>query len=215
MSGRPWLNWPTCSAGDNPARRAICDARPIAQANVALGLPAFSRKDPDRYALIVLNTVLGRGMSSRLFKEVRERRGLAYSVGSGLDLNSDSGILAVSAGVSPENVREAVRVVLDELERLASEKVGDEELTKARDYSVGTLRLRLETPMALGQRAGENLLMLGEIEPIETVVAKLRAVTADDVLKVAQRLLRRERAALSVVGPDVQEEALLEALNPA
>ena len=104
--------------GNVPTRRAIGEARPIAQANVALGLPALPRRDPDRYALMVLNSVLGRGMSSRLFKEVRERRGLAYSVGSSVSRHSDTGMLGVSAGVSPENVREAVRVILEELEKL-------------------------------------------------------------------------------------------------
>jgi predicted Zn-dependent peptidase len=195
--------------GNVPTRRAIGEARPIAQANVALGLPALPRRDPDRYALMVLNSVLGRGMSSRLFKEVRERRGLAYSVGSSVSRHSDTGMLGVSAGVSPENVREAVRVILAELEKLTQERVGDEELTKARDYTVGSFRLSLETPMALGQRAGENLLTLGEIEPIESVVEKVRAVDANDVMRVAQRVLRRERAALSVVGPEVEEEALV------
>jgi predicted Zn-dependent peptidase len=194
--------------GTVPTRRAIGEARPIAQANVALGLPALPRRDPDRYTLMVLNSVLGRGMSSRLFKEVRERRGLAYSVGSSVSRHSDTGMLAVSAGVSPENVREAVRVILMELEKLTEERVGNEELVKARDYTVGSFRLSLETPMALGQRAGESLLTLGEIEPIESVVEKVRAVDADDVMRVAQRVLRRERAALSVVGPEVEEEAL-------
>jgi len=196
--------------GSVPARRAIGESRPIAQANVALGLPALPRGDPDRYALMVLNSVLGRGMSSRLFKEVRERRGLAYSVGSAISRHSDTGMLAVSAGVSPENVREAVRVILDELEKLMQEAVGDEELAKARDYTVGSFRLSLETPMALGQRAGESLLTLGEIEPVESVVEKLRAVDAAALMRVAQRVLRRERTALSVVGPEVEEEALLE-----
>ena len=195
--------------GDVPTRRAIGEARPIVQANVALGLPALPRRDPDRYALMVLNSVLGRGMSSRLFKEVRERRGLAYSVGSSVSRHSDTGMLGVSAGVSPENVREAVQVILAELEKLTVERVPDDELTKARDYTVGSFRLGLETPMALGQRAGENLLTLGEIEPIESVVENLRAVDAEDVMRVAQRVLRRERAALSVVGPEVDEEALL------
>ena len=199
--------------GSVPAQRAIGEARPIAQANVAMGMPALSRGDPDRYALMVLNSVLGRGMSSRLFKEVRERRGLAYSVGSAVSRHSDTGMLAISAGVSPENVPEAVRVILDELGKLAQEPVGTDELTKARDYTVGSFRLSLETPMALGQRAGENLLTLGEIEPIEDVVEKLRAVGADDVIRVGQRVLRRERVALSVVGPDVEEEALLEIVS--
>jgi len=193
-----------------PARRSIGEARPIAQANVALGMPALPRGDPDRYALMVLNSLLGRGMSSRLFKEVRERRGLAYSVGSAVSRHSDTGMLAISAGVSPENVREAVQVILAELEKLTEERVGDDELTKARDYTVGSFRLSLETPMALGQRAGENLLTLGEIEPIESVVDKLRSVDAGDLSRVAQRVLRRERAALSVVGPDVEEGELEE-----
>jgi predicted Zn-dependent peptidase len=122
-------------------------------------------------------------------------------------------MLGVSAGVSPENVSEAVRVILEELEKLTQDPVGDEELTKARDYTVGSFRLGLETPMALGQRAGESLLMLGEIEPVEEVVARLRAVTADDVMRVARRVLRRDRAALSVVGPDVEEESLLAVLG--
>jgi predicted Zn-dependent peptidase len=200
-------------AADGPSQRVITESRPIAQANVALGLPALSRKDPDRYALMILNSVLGRGMSSRLFKEVRERRGLAYSVGSAVSRHSDTGMLGVSAGVSPENLNEAVRVILQELEKLAVERIPNEELTKARDYTVGSFRLGLETPMALGQRAGESLLMLGEIEPIETVVERLRAVDAEDVMRVAQRVLRRERAALSVVGPDLEEEQLLAALN--
>ena len=199
--------------GSVPARRAIGEARPIAQANVAMGMPALPRRDPDRYVLMILNSVLGRGMSSRLFKEVRERRGLAYSVGSAVSRHSDTGILAISAGVSPENVREAVRVILEELDKLAQEPVGQDELTKARDYTVGGFRLSLETPMALGQRAGENLLTLGEIEPIEDVVEKLRAVGAEDVIRVGQRVLRRERVALSVVGPDVEEEALLEIVS--
>ena len=195
---------------DIPARRSIGEARPIAQANVALGMPAPPRGDPDRYALMVLNSLLGRGMSSRLFREVRERRGLAYSIGSAVSRHSDTGMLAISAGVSPENVREAVQVITTELEKLAQERVGDEELTKARDYTVGSFRLSLETPMALGQRAGENLLTLGEIEPIESVVEKLRAVETDDISRVARRILRRERVALSVVGPDVEEEELEE-----
>jgi len=199
--------------GSVPAQRAIGEARPIAQANVAMGMPALSRGDPDRYALMVLNSVLGRGMSSRLFKEVRERRGLAYSVGSAVSRHLDTGMLAVSAGVSPENVREAVRVILEELDKLAQEPVGAEELTKARDYTVGSFRLSLESPMALGQRAGENLLTLGEIEPVESVVEKLRAVGAEDVIRVGQRVLRRECVALSVVGPDVEEEALLEIVS--
>jgi predicted Zn-dependent peptidase len=219
LAGRYFANGATATPpsvlglnGGMPAMRVISDSRPIAQANIALGLPAVSRRDPDRYALMILNSLLGRGMSSRLFKEVRERRGLAYSVGSSVSRHSDTGMLGISAGVSPENVAETVKVILEELEKLVQEPVGQDELTKARDYTVGSFRLSLESPMSLGQRAGESLLTLGEIDPIETVVERLRAVTSEDLTHVSQRLLRRDKVALALVGPDVEEGALLEVL---
>lgn len=198
--------------GEMPAARVLSDSRDITQMNLALGLPALSRRDPDRYALIILNSILGRGMSSRLFKEVRERRGLAYSVGSSVSRHSDTGMFVVSAGVSPENGIEAVSVILDELQKLVEERVAAGELTKARDYAVGSFRLSLESTMSLGQRAGENLLTLDEIEPIESVVEKLRAVTAEDVARVARRIFARERAALAIVGPTVDDAAFIEVL---
>jgi predicted Zn-dependent peptidase len=98
---------------------------------------------------------------------------------------------------------------------MTTEAVGAEELQKAKDYTVGSFRLSLESSMALGQRAGESLLMLGEIEPVDSIVAKLRAVTADDVIRVAQRILKRERAALAIVGPSVDEPALRDVLGAA
>jgi predicted Zn-dependent peptidase len=198
--------------GEMPAARVVSDSRDITQMNLALGLPAFSRSDPDRYALIILNSVLGRGMSSRLFKEVRERRGLAYSVGSSASRHSDTGMFVVSAGVSPENGVEAVSVILSELQKLVEEPVGNDELTKATDYAIGSFRLSLESTMSLGQRAGENLLTLDDIEPIESVVEKLRAITPDDVRRVAGRIFVRERAALGIVGPAVDEAAFMDVL---
>ncbi len=195
--------------GHLPARRLTSDSRPISQANLALGLPALRRNDPDRYVLQVLTSLLGRGMSSRLFKEVRERRGLAYSVSSSVSRHKDTGVFAVTAGVSPEKLTEAATVILEELAKVTQEAVPEGELTKARDYTVGTFRLSLETPMALAQRAGEQLLTLGEIEPIETVVEKLESVSADDLLRVAQRVLVPENTTLAVVGPDLDDERLL------
>ncbi len=195
--------------GHLPARRVSSDSRPISQANMALGLPALRRNDPDRYVLQLLTSVLGRGMSSRLFKEVRERRGLAYSVSSSVSRHKDTGVFAVTAGVSPEKLTEAATVILEELAKVTQEAVPKDELTKARDYTVGNFRLSLETPMALAQRAGEQLLALGEIEPIETVVERLESVSAEDILRVAQRVLVPENAALAVVGPDLDDERLL------
>jgi predicted Zn-dependent peptidase len=197
---------------DLPTQRVAVDSRPISQANLAMALPSFARKDPDRYALMIFNSLLGRGMSSRLFKEVRERRGLAYSVGSSVSRYFDTGVLVISAGVALQNLNEAVRVIVDELRKLVDEPVGEEEMTKVRDYSVGSFRLSLETPMALGQRGGELLLTMDEIEPIESVVEKLRAITADDVMRVARRIVQPDKLVLAVVGPDVEHEELAELL---
>ena len=191
-----------------PGENALAESRDIAQCNLGIGLRALSRTDPDRYALMILNTILGRGMSSRLFKEVRERRGLAYAVGSSVSRHNDTGALVISAGVSPEKLQEAARVILEEVFKLTEEPVPEEEMVKARDYTVGTFRLSLETTMALAHRAGENLLTTAEIEPVEVVVAKLEAVTAEDVRRVARRLIRRDNLAAAVVGPGASQDDL-------
>jgi predicted Zn-dependent peptidase len=194
--------------GGIPADNVQVDVRDITQCNVAIGLRAIPRNDPDRYPLTILNNILGRGMSSRLFKEVRERRGLAYSVGSSVSRHLDTGTMSVSMGVTAENMHEAITVSLGELRRLVDEPAPEEELTKARDYAAGSFRLGLESAMSLGQRAGESLLMLGEIEPVDEVVASLKAVTAEDVQRVARRLFRSDNLALAVVGPQADPEAL-------
>jgi predicted Zn-dependent peptidase len=120
----------------------------------------------------------------------------------------DTGVLVISAGVAPENLREAATVIREELQKLVEEAASEEEMTKVRDYSVGNLRLGLETSMALGQRAGELLLTMGEIEPIESVVEKLRAVTPDDILRVARRIIQGAKPTLAVVGPGADGEDL-------
>ena len=195
-----------------PAKNVVVDARDITQSNLGIAMRSVSRTDPDRYAVTLLNAVLGRGMSSRLFKEVRERRGLAYSIGSSATRYNDTGVMSISAGVSPEKVLETIKVIKEELTKLVEEPVGSEEMTKARDYTVGSFRMSLETPMALAQRAGEQLLMLGKIEPIEETVAQLKAVTAADVRRVAQRLFRSENFAMALVGPKADESELAELL---
>ncbi|HET6615762.1 MAG TPA: pitrilysin family protein, partial [Dehalococcoidia bacterium] len=149
--------------------RVVVETREIAQCNMGIALYALSRRDPDRYPQLVMNTILGRGMSSRLFKEVRERRGLAYSVGSGMARFIDTGVMNVSAGVTLEHLEEATRVIREQLFLIANEPAQEDEVMRARDFSVGNFRLGLESTMALAQRAGESLLMNGEIEAIEDV----------------------------------------------
>lgn len=196
-------------------QRVVVEKRDITQCNMGIALYALPRKDPDRYPLMILNTILGRGMSSRLFREVRERRGLAYSVGSGATRYSDVGVMSVSAGVTPEHLEEATQVIKDELFRMVAEAPGEDETTKARDFSIGNFRLGLESTMALAQRAGEALLMTGEIEPIEDVVAAIAAVTPNQVQRVAQRLFRPGAFSMAVVGPGGDEDRLREILSAA
>lgn len=195
-----------------PSERVLVDARAIEQTNLTLSTQALARRDPDRYAFEVLNAVLGRGMSSRLFKEVRERRGLAYSVGSHISRFLDIGSFTVSAGVTRDHQEEALAVILSELDRVAAEPVSADELRRTIDYLAGSLRLSLETPMSLGQRYGNQLLHDGAVEPVDETIAAIRAVTADDVQRVARRVLGRRDYALAVVGPSASTERLTEIL---
>ena len=195
--------------------RVVVEKREIAQCNMGIALHALARNDPDRYPLMVMNTILGRGMSSRLFKEVRELRGLAYSVGSGVGRYSDIGTMSVSAGVTLEHLEEATQVIREQLFLLCAEPAREEEVTKARDFSIGNFRLGLESTMALAQRAGESLLMTGEIEPIEHVVSSIAAVTIDEVQRVAKRLFKPGEFAMAVVGPGGDADRLREILAAA
>lgn len=206
---------PTPATAAFPPERVIVETREIAQCNAGIALHAVSRMDPDRYPLMVLNTILGRGMSSRLFKEVRERRGLAYSVGSGVQRFIDVGVMSISAGVTLEKLYEASEVIRDELMRLRDEPVPEEEIAKAQEFSVGNFRLGLESTMALAQRAGESLLMVGDIEPIEDVVRSVESVTADDVQRVARRLFSPGGFSMAVVGPGGDPDRLSRILEAA
>lgn len=188
--------------------RVAVDVRTVDQCSFSLGLPIFGRADPDRYALRVLNGILGAGMSSRLFREVRERRGLAYAVHSSYGLLADTGIFTISAGVDRAKLAESIQVCIGELEKLVAAPVPDEELRKAKEHAVGRFRLSLETAHAVGQRHGELLLTRGEIEEVEDVVAALEAVTAEDVQRVASRVYRAGAMHCAVVGPDLDEDEL-------
>lgn len=190
----------------------VVDVRNIDQCSLQIGLPLFGRNDPDRFALRILNDVLGAGMSSRLFREVRERRGLAYSVHSGYGHLADAGSFTIAAGVDRSKLAEAITVCLSEAARLLDEGVPEEELRKAKDHAIGRFRLSLETASALGQRHGEALLTRGEIESVEDYVAGLEAVTAGDVQRVARRVFQRDRVHCAVVGPDLDEDEIARAM---
>ena len=221
-------HWSAAPGGLRPQRRQAdtevaedpvrVEQRPIEQCNLALALRSGARLDPDRYALALLNEVLGRGMSSRLFREVRERRGLAYSVGSYAAAFDDTGHLGISAGVNAEDVLETVEVILRELERLIREPVSDEELARAREHAIGSFRLSLDSAAAWCHRAGGMLIANGFIESVEEVIGGYEAVSAGGIQRTAARIIRRGNLAAAVVGPFDAEAELREraaAFDPA
>ena len=172
------------------------------QAHLVLGAQSYPIDHPDRYALQLLATVLGNGMSSRLFTEVRERRGLAYYVYAMNQNYTDTGSLYAQAGVDINRVEEAIETVVGELRLIAAEPVGAEELEKARNFAKGRFVLQLESPHGLllfGLRR-EVLERGGAVEPAE-VLAELDKVTADDIQRVAQDVIENKGLNLAVIGP--------------
>jgi predicted Zn-dependent peptidase len=182
-----------------PAERLLVRRHPTEQAHLAIGVPWVTRHDPDRHAATLLTHILGGGASSRLFQEVRERRGLAYSVYAYRTGYDDTGALAVYAGTAPARAAEAVAVLRGEIERLA-DGVTDRELEVARGGIVGSMAIGLEDSGARMSRIGRSLLLHGVVPPVEEVAASFAAVTPDDVRRVAARLAASPRS-LAVVSP--------------
>jgi len=176
------------------------------QAQILLGYPAYSAFHPDRYVLDVMNTILGEGMSSRLFMEIREIRGLAYDVHSSVARYLDTGALVVGAAVDPKKADECIRAVRGELNTLRADRVPDAELTKAKEYIKGRILLRMEDSRAVSSWMGGQELLRREVRSIDDVVAAVEAVTAVDIQRVAQDVIQDQRANLAVVGPYRSQE---------
>jgi predicted Zn-dependent peptidase len=195
--------------GPEEPRPVTVVERPLEQAHLVLGVRALPRDDPDRYALAVVDQVLGGGMSSRLFQEVREKRGLAYSVFSYRSSFEETGALAVYCGTSPERLDEVLGVVRGELDRLiADEGITEGELERAKGHMTGSLALSLESSSSRMHRIGRAELTVGEVPEIDEVVARVEAINADDIARVIGRVLASGRRSLAVVGP-VTEDALV------
>ena len=177
------------------------------QANVALGVPSYPVGHPDRYALSLLGTVLGTGMSSRLFLEVRERRGLAYYVFAYNNSFTDTGTLYAQAGVDLKRTEEAVKVIADEFKKLADEQVPAAELEKARALAKGRFVLQTESPNGLLVWGLRREVLEGQAAEPTEMLAGLDAVTADDVQRVAQDVIGGSGLRCAVIGPFDDEEA--------
>ena len=180
------------------------------QVHLCLGVPGLSALHPDRYTLDVLNSILGEGMSSRLFLEVREKRGLAYDVHSYVSHFQDTGAAVVSAGVDPRKLEQTVAAVLEELERL-KEDLPEEEVTKAREFIKGRLQLRMEDTRAVASWLGGQELLRNQILTIDDVTRIIDAIDVENLQRVAREVFRRDRMNLAVVGPG-RSASRLEAL---
>jgi predicted Zn-dependent peptidase len=174
--------------------------RSAEQANILVGARAPSYNDPDRHVADILNVILGEGMSSRLFLELREQRGLVYDVHSFMSRMSDTGVLGIGLACEPRQAATALEAAIVELRKLAEDPVGAAELTKAREYAKGRLLLSLESTSALCEYAGQQLLLQGRIVEPDELVARLESVDATQVSELAARLLTSGLRA-AVVGP--------------
>lgn len=171
------------------------------QTNLCVGWRAVHTTHPDRYALEMVNAVLGEGMASRLFLELREKRGLAYDVHSYRENYSDAGHLVVYAGFAPLNGAEVLKAIMREVERLRDELVPDVEIERVRDFAKGRLELQLEDTRGVsGWLAGQEL-FLGRVRSVEEVSALIDGVTTADMQRVAREYLRPELAYVAAIGP--------------
>ncbi|MGH8866689.1 MAG: M16 family metallopeptidase [Actinomycetes bacterium] len=189
--------------GGRPARQhggVSLVSRRTEQANLVLGMPGVPRTDERRFALGVLNAALGGGMSSRLFQEVREKRGLAYSVFSYASQYADTGLFGVYAGCLPKNADEVLSLCRDELEKVATSGITDAELSRGKGQLRGALVLGMEDTGARMTRLGKAELVYGELLGLDELLDRVAAVTLDDVRQVAAQVLRGTPA-LAVIGP--------------
>jgi predicted Zn-dependent peptidase len=185
---------------DKPAHPAGLIARNTEQTHLLLGTPAMGRLDERRYAAAVLDAAVGGGMSSRLFQEIREKRGLVYSVGSALSHYAGAGAFSVYAGCSKKRVPEVLRLIRAELDRVAAEGITADEVVRSRGQLKGGLVLGLEDTGSRMSRLGKSELSYGEYLPVREVLARLDAVDEAQVRDVAAELFGRETC-LAVVGP--------------
>ena len=176
------------------------------QTHFIIGIPAYPYVHKDEFALAVLTTILGGGMSSRLFLEVREKRGLAYSIHAWIERYPDTGYLAVQAGVEHGKLEKTVETILAEFKKIKKQKVSNVELEKAKSYIKGTTTLSLETSDEIAGHAATSMINLGRVRSLEEILKGVDAVTAADVARVASDLLRTDKLNLAIIGPHANKE---------
>ena len=191
----------------------VCmEQRRTDQTHLCLALPGLALDDPDRFKLAILNVMLGDGMSSRLFLELREQQSLAYDVNSSTSHFRDCGSLVVYCGVEPKKSLEAVQAVMNELQGMQQE-APMQEVTKAKEYAKGRLLLRMEDSRAVASWLASQELLLDRVSTPEEAVQQIDAVTPNEVADVAQRLFDDNKLRLAVVGPHRSDKSFLKKLH--
>lgn len=201
--------------GESPERdtpRIKRQFKDLQQIQIALGFPTAGKADEDVPALELLANILGGAMSSRLFIEVRERRGLCYTIRASADQYEDVGIFQVRAGLDAKRLNEALKTIVDELEKMKREGVSDEELDAAKDNIEGSLKLRLENSSNRAEFFGREELFYGEVKTPEERMEEIRAVSKEDIRRVANEVLNMKKMSVAAIGPYETDEALLEHL---
>jgi predicted Zn-dependent peptidase len=199
----PW--YPVEDAQDQP--RLQIEYKKTEQCHLCLAVRGLSLFHPDRFTLDLLNVILGEGMSSRLFVELRERRGLAYEVHSYVNHFLDSGAVVIYAGVEPRYIESAIEVILEELKRLKDEPP-EQELVKAKELVKGRLSLRMEDSRSVSSWLGAQELLLKQIRTVDEVMSIVDGISPEELKRVGQNLLSAEKLSLAVVGPLRSEKRL-------
>jgi predicted Zn-dependent peptidase len=191
---------PADNAPSTHARIALRNKKALEQVHVCLGVPSYPLPHQERFGCYVLNTLLGGGMSSRLFQNIRERQGLAYAVFSELNPYRDTGCLAIYAGTSLESARKVVESIVNEFRQLKENLVSDEELRRAKDHLKGSLMLSLESTASRMTNLARQEMYFGRFFTLDELVESIEAVTASDVQRIAQVFFDPKQIALTVLG---------------
>jgi len=189
--------------------RLIIESRENQQTQIALSFRGFGSHDSKRYAVNLLHVLLGGNMSSRLFQELRERRGLCYSISTALSTHSDCGAFEVDLGLDGKNVLKALKLILTECQRISNKGPSVAELRRACDYSIGTSRMALERAATQNYRLGTSLLTYGNVVTPESVYDRLAKVTVAEIRAVARKVFQNRTLCLAMVGQGPTEEDLM------
>ncbi|MBW2466684.1 MAG: insulinase family protein [Deltaproteobacteria bacterium] len=183
-----------------PASRKIYN-KPLEQAHILMGTYGLSAVDADRFGYLILNVILGGNMSSRLFQEIREKRGLAYSIYSYISSYSDCGYLAIYLGVDRETVNESLSLIAHEINLMQKISVPQDELANAKDFIKSSLFLSMENMEAIMTRIARNEINFNKYFPVGVVLESIDKVTSDDVLRLADKIFGRQELTLAGLGP--------------